>query len=216
MHFMVAALGRDCDDFTLHIYASFAEREYRAISERIKAVQAAAKRKWRKKFGLALWSKVKRRRLIDLGHAALRPATMERSEAYRAHIEWALRQQGINGKLISFRAAANKLKERNVEPPDGGNWTGHQVQKMAHRLCLHHPPGTLRREVARAKVAVVWKQHPDSTAKQVIASLGPNYPLGFTRTWACLRSVGWPQPSAARYAERCGGRWIAGLLHASG
>jgi len=27
VHFIVAALGRDCDDFTLHIYASLAEAE---------------------------------------------------------------------------------------------------------------------------------------------------------------------------------------------
>jgi DNA invertase Pin-like site-specific DNA recombinase len=33
VHFIVAALGRDCDDFTLHIYASLAEVERRMISE---------------------------------------------------------------------------------------------------------------------------------------------------------------------------------------
>ena len=27
VHFVVAALGRDCDDFTLHIYASLAQQE---------------------------------------------------------------------------------------------------------------------------------------------------------------------------------------------
>ena len=37
MHFVAAALGRDCDDFTLHIYASLAEAERRMISERTKA-----------------------------------------------------------------------------------------------------------------------------------------------------------------------------------
>jgi DNA invertase Pin-like site-specific DNA recombinase len=37
VHFVVAALGRDCDDFTLQIYASLAEAERRMISERIKA-----------------------------------------------------------------------------------------------------------------------------------------------------------------------------------
>jgi DNA invertase Pin-like site-specific DNA recombinase len=44
VHFMVAALGRDCDDFTLHIYASLAEQERKMISERIKAAMAAAER----------------------------------------------------------------------------------------------------------------------------------------------------------------------------
>ena len=37
VHFIVAALGKDCDDFTLHIYASLAEQERKMISERIKA-----------------------------------------------------------------------------------------------------------------------------------------------------------------------------------
>ena len=34
VHFMVAALGKDCDVFTLHIYASLAEQERKMISER--------------------------------------------------------------------------------------------------------------------------------------------------------------------------------------
>jgi DNA invertase Pin-like site-specific DNA recombinase len=51
VHFVVAALGRDCDDFTLHIYASLAEQERKMISERIKGALAIAKRKG-KKFGL--------------------------------------------------------------------------------------------------------------------------------------------------------------------
>jgi len=54
VHFVVAALGRDCDHFTLHIYASLAEQERKMISERIKAALAASKRRGRK-FGLALW-----------------------------------------------------------------------------------------------------------------------------------------------------------------
>jgi len=43
VHFVVAALGRDCDDFTLHIYASLAEQERKMISERVKAALAIAK-----------------------------------------------------------------------------------------------------------------------------------------------------------------------------
>jgi len=43
VHFIVAYLGRGCDDFTLHIYASLAEHERKMISERVKAAQAAAK-----------------------------------------------------------------------------------------------------------------------------------------------------------------------------
>jgi DNA invertase Pin-like site-specific DNA recombinase len=37
VHFVVAQLGRDCDEFTLHIYACLAEQERKLISERAKA-----------------------------------------------------------------------------------------------------------------------------------------------------------------------------------
>src|SRR6266436_1186624 len=45
VHFVVVALGKDCDEFTLHIYASLAEQERKMISERIRAAYAAAKLK---------------------------------------------------------------------------------------------------------------------------------------------------------------------------
>src|ERR1700688_1989916 len=80
VHFVVAALGRDCDDFTLHIYASLAEQERKMISERIKAAMAVAKLKGTK-FGLAVRSKAWRRRINAMGGAALTKAAVERAEA---------------------------------------------------------------------------------------------------------------------------------------
>jgi DNA invertase Pin-like site-specific DNA recombinase len=68
VHFVVAGLARDCDDFTLHIYASLAEQERKMISERIKATLAAAKRKGRKS-GVQLRSKAWQRRVSALGRA---------------------------------------------------------------------------------------------------------------------------------------------------
>src|SRR6202162_5592200 len=44
VHFIVAYLGRDCDHFTLHIYASLAEQERKMIAERCRAAQAIRKR----------------------------------------------------------------------------------------------------------------------------------------------------------------------------
>lgn len=187
VHFVVAALGRDCDEFTLHIYASLAEQERKMISERTKAALAAAKLRGRKKFGLALCSKSQRQRFIALGHAALRKAAMERAEAYRAHIEWALRQPGMNRRRITFRAAANLLTARGIKSPMGGRLSGHQLQRMALRLGMHHPPAYLQSKVARAQAYAIWKQHPEFTAKQLIASLGLERPLGFTRALVYLR-----------------------------
>ena len=103
VHFMVAALGRDCDDFTLHIYASLAEQERKMISERTKAGLARSKN--RGKFGLRnpkTHSKALRRRIQAAAAAAHGKAAMERAEAYRVHIEWALSQPGRHGKPITF------------------------------------------------------------------------------------------------------------------
>jgi DNA invertase Pin-like site-specific DNA recombinase len=199
VHFVVAALGRDCDEFTLHIYASLAEQERKMISERCKASAAVLMRKG-KKFGLALRSKAWRRRVSALGRAALIKAAMERAEAYRLHIEWAFRQQGVYGSArpISFRAAANRLNERSIESPMGGRWAGHQLLKMALRLGLHHPPGSLRHEVAQARVRAIWNEHPEFTAKQVRASIGLEHPLGFARTYRLLSGFRTAARSTAR------------------
>jgi DNA invertase Pin-like site-specific DNA recombinase len=134
VHFVVAALGRDCDDFTLHIYASLAEQERKMISERTKAGMARSKTK----FGMASYSKAKIERLRVLSVAAIRKAAMQNAEVYRAHLEWALRQPGLNGRPISVAAAADLLNERNIPTPRGGRWWGETVMRMGQRLGIHH------------------------------------------------------------------------------
>jgi DNA invertase Pin-like site-specific DNA recombinase len=185
VHFVVAALGKDCDHFVLHIYASLAEQERKLISQRCKAAAAVAKRKGQK-FGIALRSKAWQRRVIALAHAAWSKAAMERAEAYRLHIEWALRQPGENGRPISFRSAANKLNERNIESAMGTRWSGQQLMRMGLRLGLQHPR-RLPREAARARVHAMWQQHPEVTGKQVIASLECEHTLGVRRARELLR-----------------------------
>jgi DNA invertase Pin-like site-specific DNA recombinase len=187
VHFIVAALGRDCDEFTLHIYASLAEQERKMISERIKAAFAAARRKG-KKFGIELRSKAERRRIIALGHAAQTKAAMERAEAYRLYIEWALRQPSLtSGRPISFESAAQKLNERNIQCAGGGRWTGQQLQKMACRLGLNHPLGSLKINAARVRIQAIWKQQPDWNAKQVLASPELKHVLGIYRARRLLK-----------------------------
>ena len=188
VHFIVAALGRDCDEFTLHIYASLAEQERKMISERSKAAAAVRKRKGLTS-GFALRSKAYIRRLSAQSNAIQRKAATERAEAYRLHIEWAFRQPGVFGtaRPISFRAAAKKLNERNLESPMGGRWAGHQLKRMALRLRIDHPDGFPRREVARARVRAIWKDHPEFTAKQVRAAAGLEHPIGFKRAWTLLK-----------------------------
>ncbi len=188
VHFIVAQLGRDCDEFTLHIYACLAEQERKMISERSKAAAEVAKRKG-KKFGLQLRSKSWQRRVSAMGRAALVKEAMERAQAYRVYIEWAFARPGLDGGPISYRAAAQKLNERNIESPTGQRWRGHALQRMARRLGLHHPPGYLKDDVVRARVQAIWQQHPDCTARQVVASMGAEHPLGIRRAGIYLKKV---------------------------
>jgi DNA invertase Pin-like site-specific DNA recombinase len=188
VHFVVAQLGRDCDVFTLHIYASLAEQERKMISERAKAAAAVAKRRG-KKFGFQLRSKSWRRQVSALGRDALVKEAMERAQAYRVHIEWAFQQPGLDGGPISYRAAAQTLNARNIESPTGQRWRGHALQRMARRLGLHHPPGNLKDDVVRARVQAIWQQYPDCTAKQVVASMGAEHPLGIRRAGVYLKTV---------------------------
>jgi DNA invertase Pin-like site-specific DNA recombinase len=180
VHFIVAALGRDCDDFTLHIYASLAEQERKMISERIKAALARSK----KPLGLrdpSKRSKAFRRRLRVLGNAAIAKAAMERAEAYRVHIEWALSQPGRSGIPISFSAAAQELNERRLASPLGGRWSSTSVQRMARRLGLRDRPACVPTEVLFTRARAVWTQHPGYTTQQIIAAMGPQYPVGIVR-----------------------------------
>ena len=217
VHFIVVALGKDCDDFTLHIYASLAEQERKLISERNKAAAAAAKRRGRK-YGLQVRSKIERQRTSALGRAALSKLAMERAEAYRPHIEWAFRQPGVHGRPISRRAAANQLNDRNIESPMGGRWSGEQILRMALRVGLHPPPARLSRSVARARVQAAWKEHPDLTAKQLIASSGLKHILGFTRAWAYLRECRVAAAKRCRMYTKAGwhlDRWTAARVRVS-
>jgi DNA invertase Pin-like site-specific DNA recombinase len=83
VHFIVAALGRDCDQFVLHIYASLAEQERKLISERNKAAAAVRKLKGTQ-FGLHTVSKAEQRRISALSRAAQTKAAMERAEGAAA------------------------------------------------------------------------------------------------------------------------------------
>src|SRR5262249_9326535 len=154
------------------IYASLAEQERKLISERNKAA-AAARRRRGLKFGFALRSRAWRRYVSTLACASLKKAAMERAEAYRAHIEWALRQPGVYGtrRPISFRAAANELNQRNIQSPRGGLWSGTQLAAMGTRLGLIHPPGFLAYDVVKAKAYAIWQRRPDLTTRQLITTL---------------------------------------------
>jgi DNA invertase Pin-like site-specific DNA recombinase len=191
VHFVVAALGRDCDDFTLHIYASLAEQERKMISERIRAAMARSKSKLGLRHPMKR-SKAFRRRIRILSAKALHRAAMERAEAYRVHIEWALRHHDEFGRPLLLNSAAQKLNERDIPAPRGGRWHSNNLGLIATRLGLRLPPTSwgaraLPLAVIRTRVRAIWRQHPEFTAQQVIQSLGTERPVGYARVCALLR-----------------------------
>jgi DNA invertase Pin-like site-specific DNA recombinase len=186
VHFVVALFGRDVDHFTLHIYASIAEQERKMISERVKATAAIAKSQGRK-FGLQLRNKSWQRKVSALGRAALVQEANDRAQAYRVYIEWALKQPGRDGRMISFRGAAIRLNERNIETPLGGRWRGHHIQRMARRLGIDHPLARMPEDFARARVRALYKLRPDITAPQLVATMETVHPLWDRRGYALLK-----------------------------
>ena len=159
------------------------------ISERIKA--ALARSKNRGKLGLRnpiMHSKAFRRRLQACAAAALRKAAMERAEAYRVHIEWALCQPGFDDKLISFRGAGEKLNELQIPSPMGGRWSSMNVADIAVRLGLREKPIRVPHKVLQKRVEVIWKAHPDCTGRQVVEMLKPQHPICIARAWVFLRN----------------------------
>jgi DNA invertase Pin-like site-specific DNA recombinase len=186
VHFMVAVFGRDVDHFTLHIYASIAEQERKMISERVRAATLIAKSQGRK-FGLQLGPKSWQRKVSALGRAALVREANDRAEGYRMYIEWALKQPGRDGRLISFRGAAMRLNGRNLETPLGGTWRGHHVQRMARRLKVDHPLAYMSGKCAQDRVRALWNQHPNLTAPLIVANVGTRQPLSLKRAYFYLK-----------------------------
>jgi DNA invertase Pin-like site-specific DNA recombinase len=205
VHFVVAQFGRDVDHFTLHIYASIAEQERKMISERVRAATLIAMSQGRK-FGLQLRPKSWQRKVSALGRAALVREANERAQAYRMYIEWALKQPGPEGRLISFNSAAIRLNERNIETPLGGTWRGHHIQRMARRLGIDHPLARMPVGMARARVRAFYKRHPTVRADQLVATLRTPHPLWDRRAYALLKECHRDAARASPVHQRVGWR----------
>lgn len=207
VHFVVAALGRDCDNFTLHIYASLAEQERKMISERVKAAIAIAKARGRK-FTLQTCSKAVRRRIFAASLAVRRKAANERLEANRPHIEWALRQPSIHGgsRPISYSEAARKLNNRNIGALTGGRWSGSSLIRAARLLGFNHPPGQVPEHVIRSRVQELWEQSPEITASELRAAAKLDHPLGIANSYRFLREC--REAAAARSTIHRQRKWM--------
>ena len=111
----------------------------------------------------------------------------DRAQAYRVYIEWALKQTGRAGRPISFRGAAIRLNERDIETPLGGSWRGHHIQRMARRLGIDHPLARMPESFARARVRALYKLRPDLTCEELVATMGTAHPLWNRRAYALLK-----------------------------
>ena len=113
--FIVCALGRNVDPFTLHIYAALAEQERRMISQRTM---------------LAL--RPPRRAASSL--ALLGTVLAAKNAAAAAARDEALRETLAPMAGMSSRAIAQRLTELGIEPPRGGAWSNKTVLRMMARL----------------------------------------------------------------------------------
>jgi len=129
VEFVVCELGRQSDPFVLHLYAALAEKERSMISARTKAGLAAAKARGTK-LGMTARRKSEIREIAASGAKANQVAALERVEALRPQIEFALKGD------TSLRQAAEALNSRGVESPGGARWHAPSLLKAARRLGL--------------------------------------------------------------------------------
>lgn len=160
------------------------------ISERVKAALARARGKCGMRHPMKR-SRAFRHRLQVLSNVAKRKAAMKRAEAYRMHIEWALRQPLLReGWPRTVNAAAKKLNERGIASPMGGSWCGISVRNMATRLGLSSPPPCrVSREVLSASARRILKEHPDCTTHQLMVAVRHEHPVGTSRALEALRRL---------------------------
>ena len=114
--FIVTALGKDVDPFTLHIYAALAEQERRMISQRTAAGLQAAKE-----------------RGVKLGNQKIADDNKAAAAARDAILKPILK--GLIGS--STRVIAKELTNRGIATPSGGkNWNPMTVLRVMRRLGL--------------------------------------------------------------------------------
>src|ERR1700733_6077219 len=83
-------------------------------------------------------------------------------------------------------------------------WSGTQLVAMARRIGLDPPRYQLLSKVSEALVQALWKQHPDLTARQVVARLGADNPLGEWRAHKLLKACRLAAANRSRVHKKVG------------
>ena len=121
--FVVAELGADADPFMLHLYAAFAERERRLISERTKAALAAKKAQ-----GAQLGNRTNLAEVGARGHATMTRQADRFASNVRPIIE-SVRAAGAT----TLQEIADALNARGVKTARGGRWHPMTVRAILQR-----------------------------------------------------------------------------------
>jgi DNA invertase Pin-like site-specific DNA recombinase len=121
--FVVAELGPDIDPFMLHVYAAFAEKERRVISERTKAALAAKKAQ-----GTKLGNRTNLGEVGARGHATMARQADQFAANVRPVIEDA-RKAGA----VTLQDLADALNARGVRTARGGRWHPMTVRAILQR-----------------------------------------------------------------------------------
>lgn len=123
--FIVADLGPDVDPFMLHIYAAFAERERKVISERTKAALARAKARG-VKIGNPHLDKAR-----EIAAFMKRTSSLEAAEKLRPQFEAAI---VACEPLVNYVRIAAQLNRRGVTTSAGSAWHDTNVARVMRRL----------------------------------------------------------------------------------
>jgi len=120
--FHCAELGQDADPFTLHLFAAFAERERKIISQRTKDALAAA-RKRGTRLGNPRIAEARERACQQIAAGA------DRFARNVLPLIREIRATGAN----TFRAIASALNARGVPTARGGRWEAATVRNIEMR-----------------------------------------------------------------------------------
>lgn len=125
VQFIVAELGADADPFMLHIYAAFAEKERKVISQRTKDALAAKKARG-ERLGASSGT-------LSAAQAAGNVTNKAKAETFRANTRPVL-MQIVGGFAMtsppSLQRLADMLTERRVPTARGGRWSKSMVRTM--------------------------------------------------------------------------------------
>jgi DNA invertase Pin-like site-specific DNA recombinase len=115
----------DVNDMVVHILASVAQGEAKAISDRTKVALAAAKARGTKLGGLR-WDITS---VAAEGRQAALQVRQEKAAKYRADILPLIREHQQQG-TVALSAIAAALNADNTPAPRGGAWSANQVRRI--------------------------------------------------------------------------------------